>query len=66
MIELKIEGMTCGHCEGAVKRALASVPGVEQVLEVNRQRGIARLEGTPDVQALIDAVEEEGYKASRA
>lgn len=66
MIELKIEGMTCGHCEGAVRRALADVPGVAQVLEVDRQRGIARLEGTPDLQALIAAVEDEGYQARKA
>lgn len=29
-IELKIEGMTCGHCKGAVEKVLLKVPGVTQ------------------------------------
>ena len=36
MIELKVEGMTCGHCEQAVRQALAAVPGVRAVLAVVR------------------------------
>ncbi len=32
-LALEISGMSCGHCVGAVKKALAAVPGVtvEQV-----------------------------------
>jgi copper chaperone len=30
-VTLKVNGMTCGGCENAVKRALAQVPGVETV-----------------------------------
>ena len=36
MITLKVTGMTCGHCEMAVKKALAAVPGVERVVSVDR------------------------------
>jgi DNA-binding FrmR family transcriptional regulator len=36
MIQLRVTGMTCGHCELAVKKALAAVPGVEQVISVDR------------------------------
>lgn len=63
MIEMKIEGMSCGHCRQAVERALAAVAGVDRVVEVNVERGMARVEGSPDPGALIAAVEEEGYKA---
>jgi copper chaperone len=63
MIELKIEGMSCGHCRQAVERALAAVPGVDRVVEVSVDRGAARIEGNADPKALIAAVEDEGYKA---
>ncbi len=63
MIELKIEGMSCGHCRQAVERALAAVAGVDRVVEVSVERGIARVEGNADPRALVAAVEEEGYKA---
>lgn len=63
MTELKIEGMTCGHCVEAVRKALAAVPGVDQVAEVSLESGSARIEGPADSQLLIAAVEEEGYKA---
>lgn len=66
MIELKIQGMTCGHCANAVKQALAAVPGVDRVIEVNVEHGMARVDGNADPRLLIAAVEEEGYKAWEA
>ncbi|WP_293181140.1 cation transporter [Oceanithermus sp.] len=59
---LKIEGMSCGHCVAAVHRALAAVPGVEEVLEVSLERGEARLRGAVDFERLRAAVEAEGYR----
>lgn len=66
MITLKIEGMSCQHCVKAVNEALAGVAGVDQVVDVNLENGEARVEGNADVQALIAAVEEEGYQARAA
>lgn len=63
MIKLKVTGMTCGHCEMAVKKALAQVPGVESVVTVDRTRQEAVVEGSPDVAALVAAIEDEGYQA---
>jgi len=63
VIRLKVNGMTCGHCEHAVMKALAAVPGVERVVDVSRERSEAIVEGSPDVAALVDAVKEEGYEA---
>ncbi|MDX9742032.1 MAG: heavy-metal-associated domain-containing protein [Gammaproteobacteria bacterium] len=65
-LSLKIEGMTCSHCVEAVRRALAAVPGVTRVLEVDRERGTASVEGEPRMADLIAAVEEEGYTARAA
>ncbi len=66
MIKLKVTGMTCGHCEMAVKKALAAVPGVERVVSVDRAQQEAVVEGAPDVSALVAAIEEEGYQAEAA
>ncbi|WP_022799217.1 CopZ family metallochaperone [Thermus islandicus] len=62
MLRLKVEGMTCNHCVMAVKKALLKVPGVERA-EVSLERGEALVEGEADPKALIQAVEEEGYRA---
>jgi copper chaperone len=65
MLKLKVEGMTCNHCVMAVKKALLKVPGVERA-EVSLERGEALVEGNADPKALIQAVEEEGYRAEVA
>lgn len=63
MIELKVTGMTCGHCEAAVNKALAGVPGVKRVMKVSRNEERVMVDGDADVAALIAAIEEEGYGA---
>lgn len=60
--ELMVSGMTCGHCETAVRNALKDVPGVEDV-RVDLQGGTAAVQGNVDPQVLIAAVTEEGYGA---
>ena len=65
MNKLTIEGMTCGHCQASVKSALESVPGVTSAT-VDLGPGSAQVEGDPDIQKLIRAVEEEGYSARPA
>jgi copper chaperone len=63
MVELKVTGMTCGHCESAVSKALAALPGVTRVVKVSREEERVVVDGDTDVQALIAAIEEEGYTA---
>ncbi len=63
MTELKVSGMTCDHCQHAVKKALESVEGVNGA-SVDLNSGLAQVEGAADIAALIAAVEEEGYQAS--
>lgn len=66
MATYKIEGMTCQHCVRSVERALGKVPGVEQVREVSLERGEAEVIGTPTDEAVVRAIEGEGYRARRA
>ena len=64
VIRLEVRGMTCNHCVAAVHKALAAVPGVEQVVEVTLQSGSATVRGSATPQALIAAVKQAGYQAS--
>lgn len=65
MTTLNISGMTCGHCQSAVKSALESVAGVQNAT-VDLETGTAKVEGNPEVSALVTAVEGEGYQAAPA
>ena len=65
MTELNITGMTCNHCQHAVKGALESVEGVQSAT-VDLATGSAKVEGSADLSTLIAAVEEEGYQAAPA
>ncbi|MES2814692.1 MAG: heavy metal translocating P-type ATPase, partial [Pseudomonadota bacterium] len=60
--ELSIEGMTCASCVARVERALKAVPGVT-LANVNLATETARVEGTVDPAALLQAVKAVGYKA---
>jgi copper chaperone CopZ len=62
-IKLEVKGMTCGHCTSGVEKALAAVPGVETVVEVNKDTERAVVVGTADAATLVAAVIEEGYEA---
>ena len=65
-IELKVSGMTCGHCQTAVSKALQSVSGVQSA-SVDLANGTAKIEGQHlDPTALITAVIDEGYGAGVA
>ena len=61
---LKIEGMTCMHCVAAVKKALAAVDGVDEVVEVSLENGSATVRGSAAGDDLIAAVKDSGYSAS--
>lgn len=61
---LKVEGMSCSHCSGAVEAALNSIDGVNA--QVNLKKGLAyiTLSNDVDTAVLVKAVEDAGYKAS--
>lgn len=60
----KIEGMRCIHCAKGVKRAIADVEGVEQVV-VDLDNGTAMVKGRVSEAQVIAAVDSVGFKASR-
>ena len=60
---MNIEGMMCGHCEAAVKKALEALAGVESA-EVSHEKGTAVVSMSADVadDTLKEAVEAQDYK----
>jgi copper chaperone len=65
-LTLHIEGMSCGHCLNAVKRALAELPGVE-VESVRIGRADLRYdEGALEPARIEAAVANAGYRATAA
>jgi Cu2+-exporting ATPase len=60
---IKIEGMMCGHCEAAVKKALEQLPQVAQA-EVSHQaaEAVVTLSSPIDDKLLKEAVEAKDYK----
>ena len=65
--KLNIIGMTCANCVRHVTQALAGLPGVKEA-NVSLEDHTAFVESAEDttLEAMIAAVEEEGYKAGVA
>lgn len=60
---IKVTGMTCGHCEAAVKGALESLSGVT---DVNVDLDTGKVDITYDdlkvtVDKMNEAIEDQGY-----
>jgi len=67
-ITIKVDGMTCGHCEMTVKNSLLAVKGVKEA-KVNHNTSSAEVKikpGKVSEKDLINAVNEVGYTASSA
>lgn len=56
----KVEGMSCMHCVGRVKKAIEGVAGVTEA-DVSLDKGEAHVSGEFDAGAVIKAVEDAGY-----
>ena len=65
-IELKIKGMTCGHCQSRVQQALLALPETERA-EVSFKTGTARLKlkGTVSDEMLRKTVKDAGYRVAK-
>lgn len=60
--EIKIEGMSCGHCEMAVRKELSRLDDVK-VKNVKIGEAVVEYDETKtDEQKIYNAIEEAGYK----
>jgi Cu+-exporting ATPase len=64
--DLQVEGMNCASCANKVETALKSVTGVVEarVNLSNRSAHVEGVEGSEAFDALVQAIEKAGYKAS--
>ena len=62
-----VTGMSCGHCENAVKEELSHLEGVSNI-SVSAAQGTLSFDsdGTVSDELVIAAVDEAGYTAQRA
>lgn len=61
---LHIEGMTCGHCQARVEKALNALDGVEAKVNLDEKQAVVTSTGKLDEDALVHAVEEAGYEVT--
>jgi copper chaperone CopZ len=66
-IELKINGMSCEHCEMRIKKALESVEGVQSV-KADYKTGVAVVQADDSVskESLVKAVNDTGLYTAQA
>ena len=65
--EYQVTGMTCSHCEMAIRDEVSRIPGVEGI-DVSAQSGklVVQSSAPVDEDAVLAAVDEAGYQAVRA
>lgn len=65
--EYQVTGMSCGHCETAIRSEVSEIPGVTGI-EVSAQTGRLAVTADQPVEdaTVIAAVDEAGYTAVRS
>ena len=59
---LKVEGMTCGHCEKAVKNAVLAISGVTGVAVDLGSKTVTVTHGeSVTIEQIKNEIEEQGY-----
>ena len=60
-MKIQIKGMSCNHCKASAERAIKGVSGVTDVT-IDLASGEAIITGTPNLEAVISAVEALGFE----
>ena len=59
----QVQGMTCGHCEMAVKKAIARVDPQAKV-EIDRSTGKVDVHSNKSRDEIAHAIADEGYQVA--
>jgi copper chaperone len=59
----RVEGMTCGHCEKAVTKALVALDAQAKVV-IDRLQNKVQVDSEKDRHVLAQAITEEGYSVA--
>jgi copper chaperone CopZ len=60
-LTLSVPGMTCGHCEAAVKQEVGGVPGVASVAVDLETKDVVVAGSGLDRDAIVAAIDEAGF-----
>lgn len=60
----RVTGMSCGHCEGAIRREVEKLPGVEAI-QVSAKDGLLTITSAAPLEEahVLAAVDEAGFEA---
>ncbi len=58
--KLMVEGMSCSHCENAVKNALLTLSNISEV-EIDLNTGEVRMFADADAKLIQSTIEDQGY-----
>lgn len=64
MLELKVEGMSCGHCVKAVTQSVRELDAGARV-EVDLQAGKVRVESSAPPEKIAEAIADAGYEVTQ-
>lgn len=59
---IKINGMSCGHCQARVEKALASLDGVSAKVDLKKKQATVDFSSDITDEMLKDTVTEAGYE----
>ena len=59
----QVQGMTCGHCEMAVKKAIVRLDPEAQV-EIDRNTGKVDVQSNKSREDIAHAIADEGYQVA--
>ena len=66
-IELKVTGMTCGHCEAKLEKAISQLSGIKKVT-ASRTNGMVTIESDKsealDLKKIKEAIQALGYQVT--
>lgn len=58
---IEIKGMTCGHCQARVEKALGAIEGVTAKVDLKKGQAVVEISGAADDETLTGAVTQAGY-----
>ena len=58
---ISINGMSCGHCQAKVEKALNSIAGVKAKVDLKKKQATAEISSVVADQIIIDAINNTGF-----
>ena len=60
MLKMKVNGMSCGHCDSAITKALAELDKTAKI-QIDKASQTVRFDGDADQEEVVLAIQEAGY-----